>query len=77
MSELLVIDLIRSWSLSHSSSHLFSVPLPSSVGTSVDYLFPLLSSVYPFISLTIRCKKIFTNNCCLVKVFDFHLTNIN
>ena len=49
----LLVDLIRSQIL-HHSSYFFRNYLLSSVGTSIKYLFQLLSSKYPFILLIIR-----------------------
>ena len=43
LSQLLAIDIETSLTLLHSSSCFFSVSLPSLVGTSIKYLFPLLS----------------------------------
>ena len=44
LSELLVIDLIRSIMLIQSSSHFFLISLLSLAVTSAKYLFPLTSS---------------------------------
>ena len=56
LSELLVIDLIVFLILFYSSSYFFTISLLSLVGTSAKYLFPLISSKYPFILLLISHK---------------------
>ena len=56
LSVLLVIDLIRFLIFFHSSSYYFCGFQLSSVGTSVTYFFPSLSSVCPFVLLRIRSK---------------------
>ena len=81
--KLLVIILMWSLFLVHSFSYFFSVSLLLLVETSVKYLFPLISSMYPFILLIIRYKgfalhiftvflRICTKNS---KVFDCHIFN--
>ena len=53
---LLFIGLIRSLILSHNSSYVLGVSLLPSEGTSVKYLFTLLSSIYLFILSILRYK---------------------
>ena len=53
-SEFIVINLIKSLLLIHSYPYFFIFSLLWLVGTSVNYLFPLISSKYPFTLLKIR-----------------------
>ena len=53
----IIFDLKRSLILVHRFSCFSNMYLLSLEGTSVKYLFPLLSSLYPFILLIIRYKR--------------------
>ena len=75
LSELLVIYLIIFLILSHSLSYLFNMSLLSSVETSVKYLLPLISSMYPFIIMVIRYIGL-TTNFCIAKIVDLHVSNV-
>ena len=53
----IIFDLKRSLILVHRFSCFYNMYLLSLEGTSVKYLFPLLSSLYPLILLIIRYKR--------------------
>ena len=67
---------MRSLILFHSSLSFFSVSLLSSVGTNVRYLFPLLSSIYPFILFRIKWKLFTLLIVYVAKVFDYNVSNV-
>ena len=81
--EALVINLIRSLILSHSSVYLFNVSLLLLVETSVKYLFPLLSSMYPSTLSIIKIyfinnkvQRIYAINFYIAKIFDSNIPNV-
>ena len=75
LSELLVTGLISSLIFFSIFSYLFSVSFLSSIGTSANYLFSLISSMYQFILLIMRYKGFTLLVLYVAKVFYCHISN--